>query len=267
MSAPASPSAAAPSPFVWYELMTSDPKAAAAFYRSVIGWTAADAGMPGMDYTLLSVGDTAIAGLMALPEDARAMGAPPAWVGYIGVDDVDAAAERLLQAGGKVYRPADDIPGVGRFAVVADPHGASFCLFKGTVDPHASQPPQPAPGTPGTMGWHELHAGDLDTAWAFYSGQFGWAKDEAINMGPMGTYQLFTAGAQPIGGIMTKQPDTPQANWLYYANVDAIDAAVARVAAGGGKLRTGPMQVPGGSWVAQCQDPQGAMFAMVAVGR
>ena len=265
MPAPASPSSTKPaSPFVWYELMTTDPKAAAAFYRSVIGWATADAGMPGMDYTLLQVGDTAIAGLMALPDEARTMGAPPAWVGYIGVDDVDAAAAKLLHAGGKVYRPADDIPDVGRFAVVADPHGASFCLFKGNMD---TQPQQPAPGTPGTIGWHELHAGDLGTAWDFYSGQFGWAKDEAINMGPMGTYQLFTAGAQAIGGMMTKQADMPQAAWLYYANVDAIDAAVARVAAGGGKLRGGPMQVPGGQWIAQCQDPQGAMFAMVAMGR
>ena len=265
MTAPASPSTSpAACPFVWYELMTTDPKAAEAFYRGVIGWTTADAGMPGMDYTLLSVGDAAIGGLMALPADACAMGVPPAWVGYIGVDDVDGAAARLLQAGGTVYRPADDIPGVGRFAVVADPHGASFCLFKGN---QGEKPPQPPLGTPGTIGWHELHAGDLQSDWAFYSSQFGWGQGEAMDMGPMGTYQLFSTGAEPNGGMMSKQPDMPQAAWLYYVNVGAIDAAVARVAAGGGKLLNGPMQVPGGQWIAQCQDPQGAMFAMVAMGR
>ena len=261
MSASASTSA---NPFVWYELVTTDPKAAEAFYRSVIGWAAVDAGQPGMDYTLLQAGDANIAGLMALPPEACAMGAPPAWVGYVSVGDVDAAAAQLLQAGGKVYRPADDIPGVGRFAVVADPHGASFCLFTGNA---GEQPPQPSPGTRGTIGWHELHASDLPSAWAFYSSQFGWAQDEAINMGPMGTYQLFSTGAQPNGGMMTKQADMPQAAWLYYINVDAIDAAVARVAASGGKLLHGPMQVPGGNWIAQCQDPQGAMFAMVAMQR
>ena len=265
MTTPASPSTSpAACPFVWYELMTTDPKAAEAFYRSVIGWTTADADMPGMDYTLLSVGEAAIGGLMALPADACAMGVPPAWVGYIGVDDVDGAAARLLQAGGTVHRPAEDIPGVGRFAVVADPHGASFCLFKGKQD---AQPPQPPLGTPGTIGWHELHAGDLQSDWAFYSSQFGWGQGEAMDMGPMGTYQLFSTGAEPNGGMMSKQPDMPQAAWMYYVNVGAIDAAVARVAAGGGKLLNGPMQVPGGHWIAQCQDPQGAMFAMVAMGR
>jgi predicted enzyme related to lactoylglutathione lyase len=55
--------------------------------------------------------------------------------------------------------------------------------------------------------------------------------------------------------------------WLYYFNVPAIDAALARVSAGGGKVLNGPMEVPGGSWVAQCMDPQGAMFALTAAKR
>jgi hypothetical protein len=250
--------------FVWYELMTTDGRAAEAFYRQVIGWQTADAGMPGMRYTLLSAGDTAIAGLMALPPEACAAGARPGWMGYVGVADVDAHAARLTQAGGAVLRPPEDIPGVGRFAVVADPHGAGFCLFRGNRD---EQPPQPPAGTPGTVGWHELAAGDLASAWTFYSGLFGWTRDQAIDMGEMGTYQLFAAGGPAIGGMMSKPPQVPQAGWLYYINVDAIDAAVARAAAGGGQVVNGPMQVPGGSWIAQCIDPQGAMFAMVAPAR
>jgi hypothetical protein len=249
------------SPFVWYELMTSDAAAAAAFYSQVIGWRAADAGMPGVAYTLLSVGDAAVAGLMALPAEACEAGARPGWIGYIGVADVDALAERAQQAGGSVQHPAEDIPGVGRFAVVADPHGASFCLFKGDSD---EQPPQPAPGTPGTIGWHELMAGDLDGAWAFYAGLFGWRKDEAIPMGELGVYQLFAAAGPAIGGMMTRPPQVPVACWQYYINVEAIDAAIARVSAGGGQIINGPMQVPGGSWVANGIDPQGATFALVA---
>ena len=166
-------------PFVWYELMTSDDEAAAAFYRQVIGWQTADAGMPGMRYTLLSAGGAVIAGLMTLPQEACDAGARPGWVGYIGVADVDALATRLQAAGGKLYRPAEDIPGVGRFAVVADPHGASFNLFRGNVD---EQPPQPPLGTPGTVGWHELSAGNLDSAWTFYSGLFGWTQDSDMDI-------------------------------------------------------------------------------------
>lgn len=252
---------ASASPFVWYELMTSDAQAATTFYTQVVGWTAADAGMPGMDYTLLSVGETQICGLMALTDDMCAAGARLGWVGYVGVADVDAQAERIVKAGGAIHMPPTDIPGVGRFAAVADPQGASFCLFKGSPD---EPPPQPAPGTPGTMGWHELQAGSLDSAWSFYSTQFDWAKGEAIDMGPIGTYQLFTAGAHPIGGMMTKLPEVQQPFWLYYVNVEAIDAAVARVTAGGGQIINGPMQVPGGSWIINAIDPQGAMFALVA---
>ena len=118
-------------PFVWYELMTSDDQAAAAFCSQVVGWQTADAGMPDMRYTLLSAGGAVIAGLMTLPQAACDAGARPGWVGYIGVADVDGMAQRLQQAGGQVHRPPEDIPGVGRFAVVADPHGASFDLFRG----------------------------------------------------------------------------------------------------------------------------------------
>ena len=262
MSQSAMPQAA--SHFVWDELMTSDAQAAEAFYRQVIGWKTADAGMPGMAYTLLSAGETAIAGLMKMPQEACDAGAKPGWVGYVAVGDVDAAAQRLQQAGGKIFKPAEDIPGVGRFAVVADPDGASFCLFKGHSD---TQPPQPPAGTPGTIGWHELYAGDLDRAWAFYSSQFGWTKDQTMDMGAMGVYQLFAAGGQAIGGMMTRPPEVPQSSWLYYVNVEAIDAAVGRVTSAGGKVVSGPMEVPGGSWIVQCLDPQGAMFALVAPAR
>ena len=256
--------ASTPSHFVWYELMTTDPAAARAFYTQVVGWQASDSGMPGMDYTLLSAGPHQVGGLMALPPEAGAAGVPPNWSGYLAVDDVDAKAAAVQQAGGSVLRPAADIPGVGRFAVVADPAGAAFCLFKDN-NPGAALPP--AVGTPGTVGWHELMTGALAPAWDFYSALFGWAKADAIDMGPMGIYQLFGAGDAPIGGMMTRPPEMPVAAWLYYINVDAIDAAAARVQAAGGRVVNGPMEVPGGSWVLQATDPQGAMFALVAPKR
>ena len=107
--------------FVWYEWMGDDLDAAAAFYAGVLGWNVKDAGMTDFRYQIGAVGDNGVAGLMKIPAEAKAMGAPACWSGYIWVPDVDAAAGRLTAAGGKVMRPPGDIPGVGRFAVVVDP--------------------------------------------------------------------------------------------------------------------------------------------------
>ena len=246
--------------FVWYELMTSNLDAAEAFYKSVVGWSMADAGMPGGRYTLVSAGSDMVGGLMTLPPEAAAMGARPGWVGYVGVDDVDAAAAGVKAAGGAIHRPADDIPGVGRFAVVADPQGAAFVVFKGMGDMPA---PQGGADAPGRVGWHELSANDWESALAFYSQHFGWTKVDAMDMGPQGTYLLFATGATAVGGMMNKMPQVPAPFWLFYFNTDDIDAAVARVNAGGGQVVHGPMEVPGGSWIVNCMDPQGAMFALV----
>jgi predicted enzyme related to lactoylglutathione lyase len=246
--------------FVWYDVMTSDTKAAQSFYHSVIGWDATDSGMPDRSYTLLSMGPTMVGGLMPIPEDSRKAGVRPAWMGYIGVDDVDAYAKRVKAAGGAIHRDPVDIPGVGRFAVVGDPHGAGFMLFKGTSD--EAPPPAPA-GTPGHVGWRELHAGDGVAAFAFYSGLFGWTKAEAMDMGEMGVYQIFAIDGVPAGGMMTRTPETPAPFWLYYFNVEAVNAAMARVKDAGGQVIYGPQQVPGGSWIVHCFDPQGAMFALV----
>ena len=132
--------------FVWYEYMGNDLKAGVDFYTGVVGWSAKDAGM-GFDfaYQILSTGSTMVAGMMDVPEEAKAMGAGPSWMGYIWVEDVDKALPKLTAAGGKVYKAPADIPGVGRFAVVADPDGAAFMLFK---DAGGNPPPPPPPGAP-----------------------------------------------------------------------------------------------------------------------
>ncbi|MDR3496574.1 MAG: VOC family protein [Ancalomicrobiaceae bacterium] len=250
--------------FVWYELMTSDIDAAAAFYSQIVGWTAADSGMPGMRYSIFSFGERMIAGLMETPAEAAAMGAKPCWMPYIWVEDVDVHAEKVKAAGGQVYRPASDIPGVGRMAVVADPYGTVFNLFRPSSD---AMPEPTAPGTPGLVEWHELHAGDGEGAWSFYSSLFGWEKERDMPMGEMGTYRIFKTTDRPVGGMMTKMPQSPVPFWLFYFAVQAIDAAKDRVTAAGGSILNGPMEVPGGSWIVQCLDPQGAVFGLVAPQR
>ena len=247
--------------FIWYELAARDPRAAAHFYESVVGWTASGPTVEGVDYTHLSAGPAMVGGIAPIPENACAAHAKGGWAGYIGVADVDAHAARVKELGGSLVREPADLPGVGRLAVAADPYGALFMLFKGAGE----QGPVPAPaGTPGHIGWHELHAGDGEGAFAFYSALFGWTQADAMDMGPMGLYRIFAAGGPPVGGMLTRTPDSPGPLWLYYFNVEAIDAAVARVAAAGGRIIMGPHEVPGGSWIAQGLDPQGSLFALVA---
>jgi len=248
--------------FFWYDVMTADTKAAAKFYGDVVAWGTQDSGNPEMNYTLFTLGNRGVAGLMPIPEEMAKSGGRPAWLGYIFVDDVDAMCGQIEQEGGKVMRAPVTVPSIIRFAVVADPQGAGFLIAK----PLPTEAPPPiALGTPGTIGWHELYAVDWKSAFAFYEKLFGWTKADAIDMGPMGTYQLFKIGGDmAAGGIMTKPAAIPVPYWGYYFNVDAIDAAAARVTAAGGKILNGPVEVPGPMWIVNCMDPQGAFFSLVA---
>ena len=247
--------------FIWYELITSDLDGASRFYDDVVGWTHSDMGGGDMTYRVVSANGNGVGGMMAIPAEARAMGAPPSWSGYICVDDCDEAADKIRRLGGSVLRAPDDIPDIGRFAVVADPDGAVFEI----MTPFPQDPPwsQTAREAKGHASWHELYAGDLERDFAFYAEMFGWRKDEAMDMGPMGTYQLFANQDGQIGGMMTKPPEVPRPSWLYYFRVDDIDVAAERVALDGGRVLNGPMEVPGGDWIIQGADPQGAMFALV----
>jgi len=253
-----------PSSFVWYELMTEDVDAATDFYEKVVGWNSEPFEGSGMRYIVVSAGKGGVGGIMAIPEEAKAHGAKPGWMGYIGVPDTDAAAARIEAAGGTIHKAPTDIPNVGRFAVVADPQGAPFML----MTPSSDNPPPPPATNTGRVGWHELMAGEMKGAFSFYADQFGWTNTHDHPMGPMGVYRLFAAGGEePIGGMMTKPDIVPRPGWTYYFNVEGIDAAVERIKTNGGEIANGPMEVPGESWVVQAKDPQGAVFALLSAKR
>ena len=244
-------------PFIWHDLMTTNVEAAKKFYGAVIGWTFTS---QMQDYTVANVDGIGMGGIMATPPEMKAM--PPVWNGYVFTSDVDAASAQAVKLGGKIYRSAWDIPEVGRMAVIGDPSGAAFIVMQ----PFSTQQqPEPKFGTVGTVGWNELHAGDLSTAWEFYSKLFGWTKGDAHDMGPMGTYQLFQIDGKDVGGMMKKMDSTPLATWTYYFNVDGINAAAARITEAGGKVVMGPHQVPGGNWIVSGVDPQGASFSLTSL--
>jgi predicted enzyme related to lactoylglutathione lyase len=121
--------------FIWYDLMTPDPKKAEPFYTKVIGWGTQE--MEGMPYTMWVANGTPIGGVTQLK---AASGAPPHWLAYVEVADVDATIKQIESLGGKALVKPTDIPTVGRFAVFADPAGAVLALFA------------PVPSASGTAG-------------------------------------------------------------------------------------------------------------------
>jgi uncharacterized protein len=244
--------------FIWYDLMTTDVEAAKEFYAEVVGWRVQDASTPEIPYILFTVAEAAVSGLMELSEDAKKMGMRPSWLGYVGVDDVDDTADRITKLGGAVHVPPTSLPNISRFSVAVDPQAAMFALLKWLQGGEG----QPATlSAPGRVGWHELLAADREKAWTFYGELFGWQEADA-EIGAADMYRLFSAGGETIGGIGTKPPTQPVPFWLYYFNIGDIDLAVKRVKAGGGRIVVGPMEVPGGRWIVQCVDPQGAIFAL-----
>jgi predicted enzyme related to lactoylglutathione lyase len=245
--------------FVWCELMTTDMAGAESFYKTVVGWNPAPFAPDGSYIVFNKPGGSGAGGMMLLPDSAKQMGVPPHWLMYVGTPDVDATAIRVAQLGGRVVKQPADIPNTGRFAVVQDPTGATFGIYQ----PAASMAGQSrGPQGLGDFSWFELYTPNPDAAWNFYSTLFGWEKTEAMDMGEMGVYQMFgRGGGIPSGGIMKPPPGAPAA-WAPYALVKDAKAAAAATTANGGKIVNGPMEVPGGDWIAQGIDPQGAMFSV-----
>ena len=244
--------------FVWYELMTTDAEGAKEFYTDVVGWgTTPFEGSP-VPYTMWTKGESAIGGVMDLPDEARQAGAPPHWLAYVTVPDVDATAEKAKRMGGTVIHGPADIPEIGRFAILADPQGAVIAAFKGAQD----MPGTTADPEPGDVAWHELATTDYESAADYYADLFGWEKKDAMDMGDAGMYQLYGLGERRLGGMYNKSPEMPfPPHWLYYVETADLDAAAAKVEKKGGKIMVGPMDVPGGRIVI-ATDPQGAGFAL-----
>ena len=245
--------------FVWHELLTTDPKAAGAFFSKIIGWKTQPWGTDG-SYTLFVSGSRQLAGLMALPEDAKKMGAPPNWLTYVGTANVDETARLATSLGARVLKAPEDIPGAGRFAVLQDPQGATFGIYKSNQSPGADAVP-----VVGDFSWHELATTDAKAAFGFYQRLFGWEETSAMDMGEMGVYQMFGQSKQgrTLGGLFNKPSQMPgPPAWLAYIKVPDARKTADAIKKAGAKVINGPMEVPGGDWIAQGIDQQGAMFAV-----
>jgi predicted enzyme related to lactoylglutathione lyase len=254
-------STSSPGRFIWYELMTTDTTAAIRFYTELIGWTTqpfgeAEAGKE--RYQMWVGAQGPLGGVVTLPERARAMGAVPHWMAHVEVADAAAAVAKVRALGGTVLVDPVDIPTVGRFAVIADPFGASLSAFEPAGEMRGHDRTRP-----GEFTWSELMTSDAEGSLRFYGELFGWTQTGSFDMGPMGLYRMFGQGETTYGGMFTKSPDAPTPPmWIYYIHVEDLDAALARATERGAKVLNGPMEVPGGERVVQLMDPQGVMIAL-----
>jgi predicted enzyme related to lactoylglutathione lyase len=117
-----------PNSCIWNELGTRDTQKAGEFYSKVFGWT--QEGFPGspVEYTVFKNGDRGAGGMYQITPEMGPV--PPHWLVYFAVDDCDAKVQKATELGARVMKPAEDIPGVGRFAILIDPQGAAFAILK-----------------------------------------------------------------------------------------------------------------------------------------
>jgi len=258
----------AKSKFVWHDLMAADVEGAKKFYGEVFGWSFRRGDND--PYEHISAGTEHIGGIVTLDKNH---GVPPHWIGYIGVDDVDASLSAVQKAGGKVFVPKTKIPEVGEFAVAADRQGAVFSPFHYTGK-DADQPETNLLPKPFTFTWDELLTQDQDDGAKFYAEVFGWGL-EKLEMQDYGGYILLKRtgvkdemGAdKSAGGVAKAPPGVPVSFWLPYISVPSADDLVAKAKRLGGQVTAGPMDIPNVGRFATLLDPQNAAFAILQPSR
>lgn len=238
-----------PGRFVWFHLRTSNPEAAARFYGEVVGWKSSTMEMEGASFPMFSNAQETVAHV-----EPQAKG-PACFVSYAAVDDVDAAARRVKDAGGKVLGDAVDMPGIGRMVEVQDQDGARFFLYRATQD-DAGQP-----DGAGAFIWNELWAKDTARALAFFTSVFGYSvKDMPM---PGMTYHVLGRGKEDLAGLMPAPEGTKASMFVPYIYVADVDAARARALKLGATALGDANDVPHVGRMAVLLDPQGAHFAVM----
>jgi predicted enzyme related to lactoylglutathione lyase len=250
--------------FVWHDLSTNDVEGAKRFYGEAFNWKFEGSA----DYVHINAGDRMIGGIRPLGADEHQ---PPAWLGYVGVEDVAATVATIEKQKGRVYVPTTVMDKVGTFAVTADPTGAVFAPWRSArAEENKPEGPVTLP-TAGTFCWDELVTTDPDAAGAFYAAVFGW-KPHPMDMGGGMTYTLFhrpgttAPDGNPIGagGMMKSPPGVPHSFWIAYVAVEDADRSSDRATKLGGKVMVPPTDIPNVGRFACWSDPQGASIAVLA---
>lgn len=238
--------------FSFYELRTTEPASAAAFYTEVAALVLAapPRGAERGPACFVDAHGRAWGCVTELPAAARALGAPPHWLGHVGVADVESTVSRLVAAGAQpIGAPRVDVDGRPVVAL-KDVGGAPFALAYARSEPGASP-----------VAWQELHAPSVDAAAAFYAA-LGWSPATALVPGASyvaGGWGAAAARTSIVGSVTAESGIHP--HWSFGFDVPslarALDAVVRR---GGRALVVGDH--PSGARVAACEDAQGAAFTL-----
>lgn len=234
--------------FVWHELVTPDSTAAHAFYAKAIGWKS----LPWEEdasYVMFAAPRGPIGATVAGDGSSH-------WLPYIGTGDIDRTVELAKQKGGAVLKGVDTLSSGSRHAILQDPYGAMFGVYES-----ADQYGKITPAKTGEHSWHELMSTDHEAAFDFYAALFGWQKLRAHDMGPLGTYLIYGLNGTEYGGMMRVMDGGPAPAWVSYVHVKDVNQTAKKVKSAGGQVINGPLEVPGGDWIVQAVDPQGALFA------
>jgi predicted enzyme related to lactoylglutathione lyase len=240
----------------WVDLGTADLEDANRFYSELFGWTADVSGDEFGGYTTFLLNGQPVAGAGPLYGE----GQPTAWSTYIGTDNADAVADRVVAAGGKVLVPAFDVMDQGRMAAFLDRTGAPFSVWQpGSMRGAALF------DVPGALTWNELNTRDLDGSMAFYNAVFGWNfRNSAMDGLP---YVVAKVAETPVCGLQpmigAEWPDDMSPHWMVYFAVHDCDRSAQHAMALGGRVLQPPTSLPIGRY-AVLADPQGGMFAVLA---
>jgi predicted enzyme related to lactoylglutathione lyase len=246
-----------PGTFCWIDLGTPDQDAAGEFYGALFGWQLKEDENPEQTggYRSAQLGDNAVGGVMKLMEEAQ----PPAWTSYVCVEDAEATAAKVREAGGNVLYEPMQVLEYGKMAVFADPAGAVFATWQPGVNIGAD-----VIGEPGAMSWNELNTRDPEAAKSFYADVFGWSFEEKQYEG--GRYTIIQLGEETVGGLLDiteRVPAEIPAHWLVYFAVEDADATIEEARRRGGEIPAGPFDMSEVGRIAVVKDPWGAWFAVI----
>jgi predicted enzyme related to lactoylglutathione lyase len=244
----------------WVDFSTPDIDASIEFYGGLFGWDVPESENAEQTggYRQAMKGGSPAGGMMPQMQE----GQPSAWTTYVSVEDAEATATAVTEAGGTVLAEPMAVLDLGTMAIFSDPTGAVFGIWQPGSFAGAG-----VVNEPGAIAWNELNTRDLGAAKAFYGAVFGWTFDTQ-EMGEAGSYTTIVLGDRPVGGILDMaERDVPvaiPAHWQVYFGVEDTDATIEAAKQAGGSVMVEPIDIPAGRF-SILTDPHGASFAVIAL--
>jgi predicted enzyme related to lactoylglutathione lyase len=252
----------APGEFCWVSLSTTDVEGAQSFYGDLLGVDWEPAPGPAEEtggYGFFLKDGKQVAGMGPTQQE----GQPSAWSSYVKVEDADATAETVKEAGGQVlFGPADLPNESGRVAMLQDPTGALFWINQQQEHPGAQ-----LVNEVGSWTWNNLMTRDVDAAKDFYREVFGWTAVHNEGAPPnilmwQMEGQRWPEGLAGLMGITEDLPADMPSYWQVYFIVENLDAALEKATGLGARVGFGPVDAPVAR-LATLVDPQGAVVSIL----